>query len=324
MPKAAARFADMRKAILGTVALLSAALLLAAGKSISNQAPATLKVAVDVVSLDITVTDSKGHAIAGLGKQDFKIYENDVEQPITFFSPDAAPVSWGLVLDRSGSMEEMMGGVYQAALHVMDEGSPADEMLISTFNDKIRLVSEFSADRHELENSVLGLTAEGSTALYDAVDKGLQFIHDGKHRKKVLVVITDGDDNASHIEFKNLIARVERSPDVLVYTVGMFEKYPWYWHKNQMPPSFQRILHDIAEVTGATAHFPGSVKECRKVMDQIASEVSQQYSLGYYPENRTLDGKWRKIRVEVASQRDKGKKYVVRTRSGYYVPGGPE
>lgn len=288
----------------------------------AQQEDQAIKLATDLVSLNVLVTDRNGRAILGLGKENFKVYEDGVEQQISFFSADEAPVSWGLILDRSGSMMGMMRDVYSAAVHVVDEGTEQDEIFAVTFNKEVEMASDFTSDKHKLENSLLGLRADGGTALWDAIVFGLNKIKQGKHRKKVLVVVTDGEDNASAIKFRGLIERAEEE-DVLIFLVGMFEsdggmlrsilKLPM--HDDDPQPEMEKL----AQATGARAHFPKNVDQCKQAMKEIAREVSQQYSLGYYPTSTARDGKWRKIRVSSTQEESKAK-YVARTRAGYYAP----
>lgn len=277
----------------------------------------------NLVLLRVAAMDRTGRALTGLKRDDFKVYENGVEQPISFFSAEESPATWGLVLDRSGSMMEMIRDVYQAAIHVIDEGTEQDEMFVVTFNDKPELVQDFTTDRHTLENSILGLRADGQTALFDAVAYALDHIRIGKHRKKVLVVLTDGEDNSSHLKFRKLVERAEEE-DVLIYTIGMFEGMDDALSKllgrmGHMGSGDSRgELTKLAEVTGAFAHFPTDIARCQATMKEIAREVSQQYGIGYYPSNKAHDGKWRAIKVTVSE--GGGSKYVARTRAGYYAP----
>lgn len=272
----------------------------------------------DLVVLRASVTDKQGRAVTGLTKENFKIFEGGVEQKVEVFSAEESPVSWGLALDRSGSMMEMMREVYQASLHVIDEGTSRDEMFIVTFNQKPELASGFVSDKHRLENSTLGLRADGNTAFYDAVSFALDEFKKGKHRKKVLVVVTDGEDNASRLPFRKLIERAEEE-EVIIYTVGMFESggMSRYLSANTSGMA-QGELEKLAEVTGGKAHFPKNAEDCREVMKEIALEVSRQYSLGYYPTNTIYDGKWRSIRLQ-ANQEKSRMPLAVRTRSGYYA-----
>lgn len=281
-----------------------------------------IKLTTDLVSLNVMVTDQSGRAITGLKQGDFKVYENGTEQAVSFFSAEEAPVSWALILDRSGSMMGMMRDVYRAALHIVDEGTEQDEVLVATFNDRVEMVTDFLSDRHRLENSLLGLRADGTTALWDAVAFGVDRVKRGKHRKKVLVVVTDGQDNASTLKFRELIERVEED-EVLIYPVGMFEAGGEVMRdliKMGLEEAYPQLeLEKLAEATGTQAHFPNNIEECKRAMKEIAREVSQQYSLGYYPANTARDGKWRKIQVKVSAG-DGKIRYVARTRAGYYAP----
>lgn len=319
------RLSDMIQTAVRILAILSLlslpALAQQHGHETSQEAPA-VKLDRELVSLSVTVTDQNGKAVLGLKREDFKVYENGVEQSISFFSAEEAPACWGLVLDRSGSMMTMMQDVYRAAIHVMDEGTEQDEMFIVTLNDQIEIVCDFRSDRHKWENSILGLRAGGTTALYDAVAFALDHIQYAKHQKKVLVVITDGEDNSSRLKFRQLIERVEER-NALIYTVGMFESMERSWLG--LRDGYRRgELEKLAEVTGARAHFPTNIEQCRESMREIAREVSHQYSLGYYPSNLARDGQWRKIKVTVIRQGEKDAKYVARTRTGYYAPRGEE
>lgn len=296
-------------------------ILLALAVTVSVQAQQdtpleTIKIDTNLVVLRVAVNDQQGRAAMSLKQDAFKIYEDGVEQQVGFFSSEESPVSWGLVLDRSGSMIGMMSDVYEAALHVIDEGTSRDETFIVTFNRQPELINEFTSDRHGLENSILGLRADGETALFDAVDFALDRLKHAKYRKKVLVVITDGEDNASRLKFRELIERAEEE-EAVIYTVGMFESMGGLSSLMGGDRNARAELKKLAAVTGASAHFPSNVDQCREVMKEIAREVSQQYSLGYYPLNKERDGKWRRIQVKVS---DSGShNYVARTRSGYYA-----
>lgn len=282
----------------------------------------TIKIDTNLVVLRITVSDQQGRAAMHLNQDTFKVFEDGVEQKVSFFSDEESPVSWGLVLDRSGSMMEMMSDVYEAALHVIDEGTSRDETFIVSFNKRPDMVIDFTSDRHRLENSMLGLRADGETALYDAVNFALDKLKQSKNRKRVLVVVTDGQDNASKLKFRELIERAEEE-DAVIYTVGMFgEMGNGSGFVSRLlgggSRDGQAELKKLAEVTGGLAHFPKNVDECKSVMREIAREVSQQYSLGYYPLNKERDGKWRGIKVTI-NQSGNSTKLIARTRSGYYA-----
>ncbi len=284
-----------------------------------RQGPSTIKLNTDLILVSVTVTDQNGHAISDLKKEDFKILEDGKEQPISFFSLQRVPVSWGLVLDRSGSMAEMMRNVYDAAVHVVDEGTEEDEAFIVTFNGEVELVSDFVSDKQKLADSVKDLHADGVTAIWDASAFALDHLKQGKHRKKVLVVVTDGEDNSSRLSFPDLVQRVEEEEGVLIYTVGMFESGERLGSLGGYGPAREQ-LDKLAEATGARAHFPSDIKQCRVAMNDIAQDVSRQYELGYYPANRARDGQWRTINVVVPHAGNTSATYIVRTRAGYYAP----
>ena len=303
-------------------ASLAALFLLIASPTFSQvarrgQEDRSLQVSVDLVLLDVSVQDKDGQSITNLEKKDFTIYEDKLEQPISYFSKEQSPVTWGLVLDRSGSMESMIKEVYEEALHVIDEGTAEDEMFIVTFSDKPVIAAPLTSDRLKLQNSIFGLSAHGGTALYDAVGSALDYIKQGKHRKKALVVITDGADNKSRLSSRRLMERAKET-DVLIYNVGMNGA------RLELPRNMglqRRQLEQLAEVTGGYAYFPKDVEKCREAMARIAREVSEHYTIGYYPTNRTHDGRWRKSKVVVTDSVRPDTKYVVRTRSGYYASG---
>ena len=285
--------------------------------------PSTIQVGVNLVALNVIVNDQMSRAVQGLKKEDFRVYDDGVEQSIAYFGSEDIPVSWGLVLDRSGSMMGMIRDVYRAAVHVVDEGTARDETFVVTFDTRFQLVCDFVSDRDRLQKCVSGLRAGGRTALWDAIAFGLDHLKQAKHRKKVLVVITDGEDNSSRLTFRDLLQRVKEE-DVLIYTVGMFEsrRPRGLWGRGADPV---QELAELAEATGAQAHFPTDVKQCKQAMKEIAREVSQQYSLGFYPTNRAPAGKWHKVKVQVLSKSQKDEdlpKYVARTRTGYYAPKG--
>lgn len=307
--------------LFGAIALVSVfaivPTLLSQTAKIQNDS-STLQVPVDLVLLDVGVQDRDAQPVRNLQSKDFRVYEDKIEQSIGSFSTEGSSVSWGLVPDRSSSMQGMMKEVHEAAVNVLDQGTKDDEMFIMTFNSRLEFVSGLTSDRQQLANSIVGLRAEESTALYDAVDAALDYIKRGKHRKKVLVVVTDGADNRSRVRFSHLIDRVKEN-DVLIYTVGMYGSMASNPTELRASGQGRRELKQLAEMMGAYAHFPSDPEKCREVMDKIAREVSEHYTIDYYPANQVRDGRWRRLKVVVAGQQDM--KYIVRARSGYYAPG---
>lgn len=170
----------------------------------------------------MTVTDKRGRPLDRLKKEDFRVFEAGAEQNIAFFSHENRPASWGIVLDRSGSMAGMMNEVYNAALHSIEAGTRDDDIFAIAFNESVDIIQDFTSDRRRLRESTRSIVAVGSTALYDAVALAVDHIKRGRHPKKVLVVVTDGEDNASRFTFARLLDMVKET-EILIYTVGIFK-----------------------------------------------------------------------------------------------------
>lgn len=292
---------------------IAAMLLLVCFTGLTLAQDQSLRVAVNLVLLDVSVTDKDGHAVKGLKRENFKMFEDKVEQQISYFSTEESPVSWGVVVDRSGSMSDMKE-VYEAATHMIEGGSTEDEMFVMTFSRRLDAVTDFTADRRKLGDALFGLQANGTTALYDTVGAALDQMKHAKYRRKALLVITDGEDNKSALTLKHLLDRVKES-DVVIYTVGMKITFGAFARSR----SDRNQLQELAEVTGGFAHFPIDMEQCRKTMEEIGREVSEHYTIGYYPTNAAYDGKWRKIRVAATDSSPAQVRYIARSRTGYFA-----
>ncbi len=283
-----------------------------------DQREPTFRASTNLVLLDVSVTDRKGRPVSNLEKGSFRIYEDRIEQEIAFFSYEMRPVSWGLVLDRSGSMAPMMDEVYNAALHSVEAGTSEDETFILAFDHRIDLVRPFTTDRPSLIKAIRGISPGATTALYDAVEQGLRELTRGRHQKRVLVVITDGEDNASRIRFEDLLQKAKRA-EVQVYTIGMFSGMGFLDLYDSSDGQVKRQLELLAEETGARAYFPKNTRQCDRACKDIAEQVSRQYTIGYYPELAQWNDQWRTIEVKVAGSST----YSVRARTGYYAVADP-
>ena len=278
-----------------------------------------LKVETDLVSFNVTVADAHNEPIKGLKRENFRVFEDSVEQRIEHFSDDDYPYTMGLVLDRSGSMAFVIEDVYNAAFHTIRASKPDDEFFVITFNQRPDILQDFSSDLKLLQRSLRGVDAGGSTALYDAIYAALKHLERGQHDKKALLVVTDGADNSSTVNLKSLLEYI-RERGVAIYVVGFFEGMEP--SSSLFADTFQvDALTKIAQATGGKAYFPKSMKECDEDCIAIANELRNQYSLGYYPTNKKKDGSWREIRVEVSAPASLGStKLTARTREGYYAP----
>jgi len=306
----------MLRATICTAVVIGMGATLSSGQApVPDQREPVFRTSTDLVLLDVSVSDRKGRPVHNLGRAGFRIYEDGVEQEIAFFTYEQRPVSWGLVLDRSGSMSNMMNEVYNAALHSVEAGTPEDETFILAFDHRIDMVRPFTTDRRSLIEAIRGISAGATTALYDAVEEGLRALKRGRHQKKVLVVITDGEDNASRIGFEDLLQQAKRA-ETQVYTIGMFAGMGFLDLLDPSDGRIKRELERLAEETGARAYFPKNTRQCDRACKDIAEQVSRQYTIGYYPKRAQWNDQWRTIDVKVASSST----YSVRARKGYYAP----
>ena len=272
-----------------------------------------ISVSVDMVVLNATVRNRNGVLVSGLGKEDFQVYEDGVPQQVEAFSHDDIPVTVGLVVDNSGSMRPKRPEVISAALAFAHSSNPEDQMFVVSFNENVSFGlpgdTPFTDQTSQLEAALSRIAADGRTALYDAVAAALEHLKKGNRDKKVLIVISDGGDNASKNNLAQIMAMAGQS-DAIIYTIGVFDE-------NDVDRN-PHALQQLAKATGGEAFLPGSVKEVFPICKQIARDIRNQYSLAYLPTNGKRDGTYRVIQVH-AGTRDHGR-LVVRTRAGYYAP----
>jgi len=263
-----------------------------------------------LVLLPATVVDKSGKLITDLGQKAFKVYENGVEQPIKVFRREDVPISLGIIVDNSGSMRNKRQKVESSALTLVKASNPDDEVFIVNFNDEAFLDQPFTNKIKELEQGLAKIDSRGGTAMRDAVRMSIDYLKEnGKKDKKVLLVITDGDDNNSSGTLENLV-RAAQQNEVLVYTIGLLSE-----EEKREAKRAKRALDAITEATGGHAYYPKEVGEVDKIAQQVAHEIRNQYVIGYSPTNPALDGSFRQIRV-IANGPGRP---VVRTRSGYYA-----
>jgi VWFA-related protein len=277
-----------------------------------------IKVDVQLVNLNVTVTDKRGQPYTELRADSFRVYDNGIEQVIHHFSRDDIPFTMGLVLDHSGSMSMMMKEVYQAAFHTITSSKAEDEFFIETFNDEVRIQQDFSTDRLVLKQQLTRIEAGGATALYDAILEGVDHVQRGHQDKKALLVVTDGADNASTHHFQEVLERA-RQESVALYIVGMFDKKN-LTAEGTSESRLKNSLAQLAEATGGKAYFPRNIKQCEQACITIAHELRQQYAVGYYPSLRLQDGSWHNVEVRLNLENDvRSLELTARTRAGYYA-----
>lgn len=269
---------------------------------------------VELVVLRATVLDQKGNFVPGIPGDAFHVYEDHVEQKLSIAKQEDVPVSMGLVIDNSGSMRDKRAKVNAAALTLVQASNPNDEAFVVNFNDDYYLDTEhdFTADINEMKQALERIDARGSTALYDAVIGSLDHLKKAHRDKKVLLVVTDGEDNESRHKLEDVIQEAEKS-DALIYTIGLLNE-----ESKRSARNARKALLDMSEATGGMAFFPEAVGDTEAICQQIAHDIRNQYTLGYYPTNAKRDGTFRAVRVEITPPRGRGK-LSVRTRAGYYA-----
>jgi Ca-activated chloride channel family protein len=301
---------------------------------------------VELINVSATVTDQRGRFVSGLAKEDFSLYEDGQPQTITHFSADRVPVSLGLVLDASGSMD---GEKWAAAMNALDRFlfdllDPADEVFLYTFNTNPDLVQDWTTDRQRISRALGRIRPNGGTALLDAVSEAVPLADTGTHRKKAVLIISDGNDTSSQIDLPEL-KQLIRETEVMVYAIGIDGRepsvtsipggtprlpiplpFPVPGRRYPIPPSTPppvgpsrrsgagvdvRALRDITDDSGGRTELIRSGRDLAPATTGIADELSQQYYLGY-PAAAAKDGRWHAIRVETRDA-----KLRVRARRGY-------
>jgi VWFA-related protein len=264
---------------------------------------------VEEVQLHATVLDDKHRMVTDLAKQDFAVYENGQPQQITSFARRDIPVSLGIIIDNSGSMRDKRPAVNQAAINLVKASNPDDEVFIVNFNDEYYLDQDFTSNLTRLKEGLEKIDSRGGTALYDAVVASADHLEkNGKLDKKVILVVTDGEDNASRESLEQAIHRLQKENGPTVYTIGLLGE--------ERQKRARRALSALAEDTGGISYFPRDLNEVDSITREVAHDIRNQYIIIYKPSAGKQDTGYRTVRVE-AKAPGHGK-LSVRTRTGYY------
>lgn len=297
--------------------LLTAGLAAVAVRAQQEETP-TFRTEIKEVTLHVTVVDKNGKLITNIPKSAFKVSEDNVEQPIKLFHPEDVPVSMGILVDNSGSMNDKRARVAAAALALVKASNPEDEVFIVNFNDDPYLDQSFTHDSKKLEEALSRIDAHGGTAMRVAISGAIDYMKtDAKLDKKVIVVITDGNDNASgdNPTLEQLLRKV-RDSGVLVYSIGLLSE-----EEARESRAAKRALNSLAETSAGAAYYPKDLAEVEKITPEIAHEIRNQYTIVYSPLNENLDGSFRRIKVELSAQY---KGAIVRAKNGYYATPVPK
>lgn len=266
---------------------------------------------VDEVLLHATVIDDKQHIITNLDKSAFNVFEDGKPQAIVSFRHEDIPVAMGILIDNSGSMREKRAKVNQAALNLVRSSNPQDEIFVVNFNDEYYLDQDFTNDLLKLKEALEKIDAKGGTALYEAAVASAEHLkNNARLERRVLFIVTDGEDNASRETLEQAVKRLQQENGPSVYAIGILGD-------EEHPKRARRALEIMAQRTGGLAFFPKTLDEVDEISRQVAHDIRNQYTIGYKPTNPRSAGGFRQIKLEA---REKGhKKLVVRTKSGYYA-----
>jgi Ca-activated chloride channel family protein len=266
----------------------------------------------ELVLLEVSVKDKDGASVSNLQKANFRIFENGKLQTISQFSREDVPVTVGLVIDNSGSMRPKRAEVITAGLAFVRDSNPGDEIFVTHFNDKVRSGlpgdTPFTADVAKLRDALMSGAAEGKTALYDAIAYSLKRLESGKQDKKTLVLVSDGGDNASVNQYKDVMT-LARESRATIYTVGIFDESD----QDRNPG----LLRRLAATTGGEAFFPKEPQEVVEICREIAKDIRNRYTIGYVPSRVNEKSALRSIKVSVVGA---GERVIVHARNSYLLP----
>jgi Ca-activated chloride channel family protein len=270
----------------------------------------TFRKKVEEVVLHATVVDQKQHMVTGLHRNDFIVFEDGRPQQITSFRLEDIPVAIGIIIDNSGSMRDKRSAVNQAAINLVRASNPNDEVFVVNFNDEYYLDTDFTSDINKLKEGLEHIESRGGTALYDAIVASADHLAKGARLdKKVLLVVTDGEDNASRESLEQTVRRLQDLNGPTVYSIGVLGD-------DREARRAKRALTALAVQTGGVAFFPKDLGEVDNISRQVAHDIRNQYTIGYKPNDPNRPG-YRSVRVEAHAA---GYKHLqVRTRSGYYA-----
>lgn len=300
--------------------LLSALVIICDG-TLSAQQPVdqptpAFRAGVDVVSLNVTVSDLDGRFITNLDQTNFQVYEDGVQQNVTFFTRTQLPIALAMLIDTSASMDEKMATAQEAAIGFSQRLRPEDLVEIVDFDSRVNILQTFTNDAVKLEQAIQQTSAGGSTSLYNAIYISLRELSKAPLRRadvrrEAIIVLSDGEDTSSLVTFDEVLEQAKRS-ETAIYSIGLQSD------DSRSRVGFREadfVLRQLAQETGGRAFFPNEVDELPKIYQEISDELSSQYSVGYISGNPLRNGQWRRIVVRVDRE-----SVEARAKQGYYAP----
>ena len=276
-----------------------------------------LKMDVDMALVNVTVTDPYNRLVTGLDSDNFRVYEDNVEQEILSFSSEDVPISIGMIFDFSGSMANKVDKAREAALQFFKTANPQDEFFLVSFNERAELTSTFTNSVEDLQSSLMLTSAKGRTALLDAIYLGLSQMRGAHNAKRALLILSDGGDNHSRYNESD-IKRLVREADTQIYAIGIFDPLGY---RNRTPEELNgpSLLTEITEMTGGRVFSVERLEDLPDIASKIGMELRNQYVLGYRPSNKAHDARWRKIKIRLRAPRGLPPLNVY-AKTGYYAP----
>jgi Ca-activated chloride channel family protein len=277
----------------------------------------SVHVEVELALVNITVTDPYNRFVTGLEPDNFRIFEDNIEQEIVNFSSEDVPISIGVIFDHSGSMGNKLGKAKEAAIEFFKTSNPQDEFFLVGFSDRAEIISPFTNSVEDLQSRILSAPAQGRTALLDAIYLGLTEMRGAHNGKKALLILSDGGDNSSRYTEKD-IKRLVREADTQLYSIGIFDQVEY---RSRTPEELNgpSLLSEITELTGGRAFSVENLNELPDIAEKIGTELRSQYIVGYRPSNRAHDARWRKVKIKLRAP--KGLPPLTAfAKTGYYAP----
>lgn len=308
-----------------TIIGLAIAACLAVSAAAAQDSSPRFESGVDLVGLNVVVTDPRGQFVSGLSSSDFAVFEEGVQQDISFFAVVPAPIDLALMLDTSASMSDKISTVQQAAINFTSVVRPGDRISIVEIKDAVKIVHPLDEDVPSARRAIGATIARGNTSLYNGLYMMLRELMrlretEGDVRRQAIVVLSDGEDTTSLVTFDDVMDLAKHA-GVAVYTISLrtsLASTSFYMRNSRHRAESGFAMRSLAQETGARAFFPASIQELAGVYDMIADELANQYSVGYVPKNLARDGSYRRINVRINRPG-----LSARTRTGYIAAPSP-
>ena len=272
---------------------------------------------VDLALINVIVADPYNRLVTGLDPDNFRVFEDNVEQEIINFSSEDVPISIGVIFDCSGSMSNKLGKAREAAIEFFKTANPEDEFFLVSFNERAELTSSFTNSVEDVQSRLMLTSSKGRTALLDAVYLGLSQMTGAHNTKRALLIMSDGGDNHSRYQ-ENDVKRLVKEADTQLYAIGIFDPLEY---RNRTPEELNgpSLLSEITEMTGGRVFAADNINELPDIATKIGLELRNQYILGYRPSNKAHDGRWRKIKIKLRAPKGLPP-LTVYAKNGYYAP----